>query len=323
MQKLPKNYGVQYFFAVSCLFLLSVNGNAETFDEWTCTEMASEKTDNQVISCGVAIGETEGEAREKALISAKREFELICESSAECEGRKTILVPLRNVCKELSNGKYKCVRGLRYTILDERKTGIQSTPLINSDSVERPRKRPVLQPKIEPKHRHDERRQLAISVGVYTLALENKFADSSIALAFNGDPGKESLAGNSVAVTVAFARRLAFKGGVYRLTHEEFENITAEGYDLLLLLGNNFDRIGSKFYIGAGYYSETWSPGEQDFEGAQFNLGIGYNWNRISLDLVVGIREPSEYSDFVSSLNSFAEIDTIAYSGSLESAIRF
>ncbi len=315
MQKLPKNY-----FVVSCLFLLSVNANAETFDEWTCTEMASEKTDNQVISCGVAIGETEGEAREKALIGAKREFELICESSAECEGRKTILVPLRNVCKELSNGKYKCVRGLRYTILDERKTDIQSTPLINSDSVERPRKRQVLQPKIVPKHRHDERRQLAISVGVYTLALENKFADSSVALAL---PGKDNFSGNSVAVTVAFTRRLAFKGGVYSLTHEEFENITAEGYDLLLLLGNNFDRIGSKFYIGAGYYTETWSPSDQDFEGAQFNLGIGYNWNRISLDLVVGIRESSEYSDFVNSLNSFAEIDTIAYSGSLELAIRF
>ncbi len=305
-----------------CLLIVSTSTSAETFDEWTCTELASKKTDNQVISCGVAVGETEGDAREKALIRAKREFELICESSAECAGRQTILMPLRNVCKELSNGKYKCVRGLRYTVLDKKK--IEQTPAQPPAQREAaPLERPRAQPTIAANQRRNERRQLVISFGVYTLSINNTFADSSADSIV--DPEADNLSGNSLFATVALGRRLAFKGGVYSLIHDDSDNIELSGYELLLLLGNNFDRIGGKLYFGGGYYAETWSgpSDELEFAGSQFNVGIGYNWSRISIDLIFGLRESSEYADVSSRMNSFAEMDSLAYSGLLELGIRF
>lgn len=57
----------------------------------------------------------ESDARIEALKQAKREFEEICSSSADCQGHTLKLVPLRNDC-EKKGESYKCYRGLQFEI---------------------------------------------------------------------------------------------------------------------------------------------------------------------------------------------------------------
>lgn len=85
--------------------------------DWFCTQVASQRSGNVVSACGIGIGYTEADARHSALQAAKREFETICNQSNDCNKHKVNLIPKRNACQKLNNGRFKCYRDIEYTIL--------------------------------------------------------------------------------------------------------------------------------------------------------------------------------------------------------------
>ena len=88
---------------------------------WTCEETGSRRLGpNTIEACGVAEAETEEEARASAYGQAKREFEMICNDSANCRGRDFNVNPKRSTC---SKGKktYKCYRAIEFQILEAKK----------------------------------------------------------------------------------------------------------------------------------------------------------------------------------------------------------
>lgn len=84
-------------------------------DEWLCTEESSQLRNGAVLSCGVAEGANENEARSKAFEFAKAEFARVCHASANCVGHKFTVEPKRTTCKPEKSG-YKCYRLLEFTI---------------------------------------------------------------------------------------------------------------------------------------------------------------------------------------------------------------
>ena len=88
--------------------------------------------------------------------------------------------------------------------------------------------------------------------------------------------------------------------------------------------GTGLATQGFKAYIGGGIFSEEWeSPARtENFGGLQLNGGIGYNWDVVALDFVLGIRDPSDYEEFIQRV-LFVSTDAAAVSGSLILSARF
>ncbi len=103
--------------------------------EWTCTDVASIKNGNTILSCGIGKAKTESMAREKALRNAMKEFNLLCEDSADCRGFEFISEPLRNTCQAIENEGYKCHRGMRYTILKKHDDRITDETLKDKNRI--------------------------------------------------------------------------------------------------------------------------------------------------------------------------------------------
>jgi hypothetical protein len=92
--------------------LLSLQAHA---DDWFCTEESGKRDGNVIWSCGVGESTMENEARKRALLDAMDEFQLICQMSADCQGRRTIVEPKRMTCKPY-NGHIKCYRMIEVTL---------------------------------------------------------------------------------------------------------------------------------------------------------------------------------------------------------------
>lgn len=300
--------------------------NAHAEEDWTCTEVASIKEDNSVLACGVATAATEGEAREKALIRAKREFELICETSAECAGRQTIVEPMRNTCEQLSNGRYKCFRGLRYTVLDKAKVTNTPKPIpVQEPTQVAAPASPQPPPRTRPARRAPEpvfetKRPFSIGASTYELTIRVKDSDEE-------ELGKTEFSGYALTLQYAFTKNFALKGFLYSMDSDAVDEISASGTDFRLMWGSNFNRTGFKINIGLGMYSETWehdnSDEELDFSGALFALGIGYNFDRLSIDAEISGRETSDYEDEILSNDIFGENSLSVTTITVGAAFRF
>ena len=88
---------------------------AQAGADWLCTEESSQVRDGAILSCGVALGRDENEARAKSFDNAKSEFERVCTASDACRGRLFSLEPKRTSCSPEPGG-YKCYRLLTFTI---------------------------------------------------------------------------------------------------------------------------------------------------------------------------------------------------------------
>ena len=88
--------------------------------KWLCTEAAALAEGDTFYSCGIGVSEFEQESRDIARRSAINEFEEICKRSKNCNGYEYIITPLRTDCYR-ANQKFKCYRGLQYTIGKSRK----------------------------------------------------------------------------------------------------------------------------------------------------------------------------------------------------------
>ncbi|MCR9202995.1 MAG: hypothetical protein NXH75_00345 [Halobacteriovoraceae bacterium] len=112
------------------LFLSCSKGMAQ---DWLCTQTASIKNENEILSCGVGVAKSESAARVKALKAAQQEFKTLCGMSYDCKGKKILVTPLRNSCKRVSKRKYKCLRGLKIKwegVKDEFKNSQALTPYL-------------------------------------------------------------------------------------------------------------------------------------------------------------------------------------------------
>ena len=131
------------------------------------------------------------------------------------------------------------------------------------------------------------------------------------------DASDDEASGFQLGYSRDFNRNFGFRGSVYSLEHDDVAGVDVTGLDLSLvggLLGPGFNLFG-----GLGLFNEEWegpTGASEDFSGLQLVGGIGYNWQQVGLDLVLGIRDPSDYEDFVN-------VDATAVSASLNIGFRF
>lgn len=151
-------------------------------------------------------------------------------------------------------------------------------------------------------------KKLNLSIGSYALTII--YEDIFIA--------DDTLGGTALSASYALSNNSALRGSFYSLSHDNFSAVDADGIDIMFLFGTGFEKQGLKAYFGAGIYDESWQGpgGEFGFNGIQLNGGIGYNWDVVALDLLIGIREPGDY-------NSTATLDTAVVSSSFNLSARF
>lgn len=130
----------------------------------------------------------------------------------------------------------------------------------------------------------------------------------------------DEFSGLALSFGYAISNNIAFRGTLFSLEHDDYSNIDSSGYDLLAHFGTGLAQEGFKAYIGGGFFRDKWDVGfaSETFNGLQLNGGIGYNWAAVSLDLVVGIRDSSDYEQFV-----FNTVSAAAVSSSLILSARF
>ncbi|MCW8935313.1 MAG: hypothetical protein OQK98_11370 [Gammaproteobacteria bacterium] len=128
----------------------------------------------------------------------------------------------------------------------------------------------------------------------------------------------ETLSGTAFSASYAVSNNIAFRGTIFSLNHDDFSEVDASGTDIMGLFGSGFTTQGFKGYLGAGIYNDSWKGpgGSISFNGIQLNGGIGYNWEVIALDLLIGIREQTDY-------DNLANTDTAVVSSSLSLSARF
>jgi len=122
----------------------------------------------------------------------------------------------------------------------------------------------------------------------------------------------------------AFTDQFAFRGTYFSLEEVDFSELESKGFDLNLYLGTGLASQGVKAYVGGGLYKDEFSIGSDSdsFSGLQLSGGVGYNWESISIDFILNIRETSDYEDSINEDLSF-DIDITAVSGSLLLSLRF
>ena len=152
---------------------------------------------------------------------------------------------------------------------------------------------------------------LSVGIGTYAsiLATDDPFVSDS---EFSG-----------IALTVGYtiSDQFLIRGTYFSLEDDDFSDIESSGIDLLGYLGTGLTGHGFKAYIGGGIFKDEIKIsgfGSEDFSGLQLSGGFGYNWDSVSLDLIVGIRDSSDYEDSVNGL-----FDITAVSSSLLLSARF
>jgi hypothetical protein len=135
----------------------------------------------------------------------------------------------------------------------------------------------------------EQQKKINIGVGTYGLVIVN---DSSVL-------DDDQLSGYTISGQYAFSDRFALRAAWYALDHRDFTNIDAQGFDLVAYIGSGLMSSGFKIYGGGGYYSENWetSGNSESFKGLQLGGGLGYNWQNAGLDLVLALRQTSDYEE--------------------------
>ena len=88
-------------------------------DQWFCTTESGQRDDNKILACGIGDAlNNESLARILALKRAIEEFKMICDISADCIGRKYIVIPKRTECVIDKIGLTKCYRLIEVTVLE-------------------------------------------------------------------------------------------------------------------------------------------------------------------------------------------------------------
>ena len=153
----------------------------------------------------------------------------------------------------------------------------------------------------------------SVSIGLY--------AENISSNTFSDDAG---FSGYALAMGQVFQDNLDGRITVYSSENDNLSSLDSRGYDIVLHYGTGLASQGFKAYIGGGYFKDTWelSDFRESFSGLQISGGVGYNWNLISLDFVLAIRDPNDYEKLINKvLRTDKSVD--AYSGSLLLSYRF
>ena len=115
-------------------------------------------------------------------------------------------------------------------------------------------------------------------------------------------PGFEDdeLSGIGFSLGYSISDQFALRMTYFSLEHDDFSDIDSTGFDLTAYLSSGLASYGFKAYVGGGFFNDKWKLGgfSETFSGLQFNGGIGYNWEAVSVDFILGIRDASDYEDF-------------------------
>jgi len=153
----------------------------------------------------------------------------------------------------------------------------------------------------------------SVSIGWYTEKIS-----------YSAFPGDDDFSGYALAIGQVFLDNFDGRITFYSLDHDDFSSFDSEGYDMVLHWGTGLASQGFKAYIGGGYFKDKWEfvGIKQSFEGLQVNGGIGYNWNHISLDLILSFRDPDDYEKFIAN-TLLIDTSVDAYSGFLLLSVRY
>jgi hypothetical protein len=141
------------------------------------------------------------------------------------------------------------------------------------------------------------------------------------AISYNNTSDDE-FSGVAISASYAATDNVAFRGTIFSLEHDDFSEIDSSGYDLVIYGGTGLLTQGFKIYGGGGIFKDTWEVLglEESFNGFQLNGGLGYNWDVVAIDLVIGIRGTSDYDDLA---NQFGSTVDAAVSSNLSLSVRF
>jgi len=106
--------------------------------------------------------------------------------------------------------------------------------------------------------------------------------------------------GGTLSIFYALTHEWAIRGEVYSIENNDNSEFELNGYTLSGYIGVGITSPGFKIYAGGGYFSETLESDftrDIDIDGLQINGGIGYNWEHVALDVLAGVRDPSDYED--------------------------
>ena len=135
----------------------------------------------------------------------------------------------------------------------------------------------------------------------------------------------DKFSGGALSFTYAFTDQYAARATLFSLEHDDFSDITSKGYDLLGYLGTGLATHGFKAYVGGGFFKDKWELGSysESFSGLQLSGGIGYNWDYVSLELVLGLRSAKDYEDSINNSIFYSDVSAAAVSNSLLLSARF
>lgn len=136
--------------------------------------------------------------------------------------------------------------------------------------------------------------------------------------------GSDDLAGFAGFYTFAPIKNFAVRTGYFSMDHATAALIDVTGFDIQLLVSNNFTDPGFRIYGGVGHFREQWGApfAKLKIRGPQGTVGIGYNFEKVSLDWWVTIRSAGGYDEFLTAATGIDPGASAASSG-LMAAVRF
>jgi len=134
----------------------------------------------------------------------------------------------------------------------------------------------------------------------------------------------DELSGLGFSLGYSISDQLAFRATYFSLEHDDFSEVDSSGYDLVGYVGTGLSSYGFKAYVGAGFFKDKWEVAtfSESFSGLQVNGGLGYNWDSVSIDFNLSLRDASDYEDFVNNILG-DKISASAVTGMLLMSARF
>lgn len=151
-----------------------------------------------------------------------------------------------------------------------------------------------------------------VGVGAQSLTVTNDYEDIDFG-------------GAIITASYAFSDSFAIKGSFHSLENDDESDLTSESFDIVGYFGTGLQSEGFKAYIGAGLFSDTWEmdgfQGEEKFSGAVLSGGLGYSWEYVTVDFILGARTAGDYADFIEDIGGSGTI--MAVTTSLVLSARF
>lgn len=152
---------------------------------------------------------------------------------------------------------------------------------------------------------HEATKNWTLGAGFQTLTVSNDDED----LDFGGFIG---------SAQYAFSNNSAIRASVHTLENDDFSDLTSDSFDVSVYYGSGLLDNGFKAYIGVGLFSDSWEldglSGDESFSGFLFSGGIGYSWDQVAVDFIIGARAADDYADLIEEVGGSGTITAITSS---------